>query len=307
MKDIMNIAVVNFTTIWGNKEANLKRIKEYVEAAGKRGADLIVFPETALSGYDDDTNKPRSEKMHVQLAETIPGPATDEIAEITKKYNMFAVFGMPEKDKSDPSIIYNSAAIVGPDGTADTYRKIHLPFTEADWSVRGDKPVLFDTPWGPIGVAICYDTYCFPELVRYYRAKGARLLLNVTACPDAPCTSGAAELTIPAYSYVNYMYIASSNLCGFDKTSYFIGGSNVIGPDTNRGGTHVYVGKMFNSEDSDKPEMFFGTIDLSMADFNTDIPIYRYNEKVDSPDWRPDIYKEMYQDILDDENWKNKK
>lgn len=51
MKDIMNIAVVNFATEWGNKQSNLKRILEYCEAAGKRGADFIVFPETALINF----------------------------------------------------------------------------------------------------------------------------------------------------------------------------------------------------------------------------------------------------------------
>ena len=58
MKDIMNIAVVNFATEWGNKQSNLKRILEYCEAAGKRGADFIVFPETALISYDTDKDHP---------------------------------------------------------------------------------------------------------------------------------------------------------------------------------------------------------------------------------------------------------
>lgn len=299
MKDIINIAVTNFTAVWGDKEANLKRIVEYAEAAGKRGADLLVMPETALTGYDDESEKPRAEKMHARLAETIPGPATDTVAEVAKRYHMYVAFGMAERDASDPAIVYNSAAIVGPDGVIDSYRKIHLPFSEANWAVRGDRAVLFDTPWGPIGVGICYDTYCFPELLRYYRAKGARLFLNVTACPDAPCTSGAAELTIPAYAYINYMYIASSNLCGQDRTSRFMGGAGVVGPDSNNGGAHVYLGNMFKDPGSDKPAMFLGTIDLSLADIHTDIPIYRYNPKVGSCDWRPDIYKKLYEDAMD--------
>ena len=64
MKDIMNIAVVNFATEWGNKQSNLKRILEYCEAAGKRGADFIVFPETALISDDTDKDHPQSEMMH---------------------------------------------------------------------------------------------------------------------------------------------------------------------------------------------------------------------------------------------------
>jgi len=261
---------------------------------------MIVFPETALTGYDNEVEKPRAEKMHVLQAETIPGNSTNGIAEIARKYQMYVIFGMPERDSKSPNIIYNSAAIIEPDGKTSSYRKIHLPFDEADWAVRGDTPVLIETSWGPVGISICYDTYCFPELLRYYRAKGARLSLNVTACPNAPCTSGAAELTIPAYAYINYMFIASANLCGYDKATYFIGGSSVIGPDNSKGKAHVYLGKMFNSAGSNKPEMFLGSIDLSMADAYTAIPIYHFNSKIGVADWRPELYKKMYQDILSD-------
>ena len=66
MKDIVNIAVVNFAAVWGDKKANLKKIEEYCEAAGKRGADMVIFPETCLSGYDDESEKARNEKMHLK-------------------------------------------------------------------------------------------------------------------------------------------------------------------------------------------------------------------------------------------------
>lgn len=294
MKDIMNIAVVNFRADWGNKADNLDRIIGYCEAAGKRGADLIVFPETALTGYENDTGKPKSEKMHTLLAETIPGPSTRAVAESAKKYNMYVVFGMPEKADENSAIVYNSAAIIYPNGKTESYRKLHLPFDEAEWAVRGDKPVLIATPWGPVGITICYDTYCFPELIRYYRAMGARLSLNVTACPDAPCTAGAAKLTIPAYAYINYIYIASANLCGTERNSYFIGGSSVVGPDKSGGGAHTYVGRTFGEEGSAEPGLIMGTIDLTLADLYTQIPIFRNNPVIDDMDWRSELYADMY-------------
>lgn len=295
MKDIIQLAVVNFTAVWGDKEANLKRMEEYCISAGKQGADLILFPETALTGYDNDTDHPRTDKMHCRLAEAIPGCATSRLAEAAKKYNMYIIFGMPEKDGEE---VYNSAAIIRPDGMTQTYRKLHLPFDEATWAVPGDKPVLLDTPWGPVGITICYDTYCFPELIRYYRAMGARLCLNVTACPDAPCTQGAARLSIPAYAYINYMFIASANLCGYDKSSYFIGGSGVVGPDVSKGDAFSYLGKSFGEEGCDRPGMYLGTIDLSLADLYTDIPIFRPKEDSGRRDWRGDLYAQMYQEAM---------
>lgn len=299
MKDIMNIAVVNFTAIWGNKETNLKRIKEYSEAAGKRGADMVVFPETALCGYDDDEGKPRAEKMHALLAETVPGPATDEIAKITKKYNMYVVFGLSERAKSDPSKIYNSAAVVGPEGVIDSYRKLHVGYREIAWCERGEDPCLFETPWGPVGVSICCDTFIFPEMMRYYRAKGARLVLNVTAVPDTPSQSGAAKLTIPTYAYVNYVFIASANLTGYDKNTFFMGGSGVVGPNNKKSGADVYVGKMFGDPDSGKPEMYLGTVDLSMADVHTGIPTFHYTPSFGSTGWRPELYKRFAEDVIE--------
>ena len=143
MKDLMNIAVINFVTLWGDKEQNLSRITGYCEAAGKRGADFIVFPETALSGYDTDHDHPRAEMMHTRLAETIPGPSTEAVAEIAKKYGLYVVFGMPERANGT---VYNSAAIIEPNGKTYAYRKIHLPFDESSWAEPGDAPVLIPTP-----------------------------------------------------------------------------------------------------------------------------------------------------------------
>lgn len=290
MKNLMNIAVVNFVTAWGDKEQNLARIVGYAEAAGKRGADFVVFPETALSGYDTDHDHPRTEMMHTRLAESIPGPATDVVAAVAKQYGMYVVFGMPERADGT---VYNSAAIIEPSGKTYAYRKIHLPFDESSWAAPGDTPVLIPTPWGPVGITICYDTYCFPELIRYYRAMGARLTPNVTACPDVPCTEGAARLGIPAYAFINYIFIASANLCGPEKCSNFIGGSSVVGPDKSGGDVHTYVGTSFNEPGRDVPGMKFGTIDLSLADQYAQIPIFRRDEH-GHRDFRSDLYAKLY-------------
>lgn len=287
MKDLIKIAVVNFQTKWGNKDENLKNICEYCKKAGEQNVNLIVFPETALTGYDNDKKHTKEEKMHTLLAETIPGKSTNKVAEIAKKYEMFVVFGMPEKDNEK---IYNSAAIIYPDGTTDVYRKIHLPFDEKEWADNSFETKMLDTKWGNIGITICYDTYCFPELIRYYRAKGARLILNVTACPDIPCTLGAAKLSLPAYAYINYVFIASSNICGKEIRSNFEGGSCILGPAKSKGDYEVYAGKMFGDKDSAKNDLIIGEIDLSLADKYTDIPIFK-------EDWNPLTYIKMYSEF----------
>lgn len=245
--------------------------------------NLIVFPETCLTGYDNEKDKKYNEKMQVKLAETIPGKSTNEIADLAKEYNMFILFGMPEKKSQKSKIVYNSAAIIYPNGNSDSYRKIHLPFDEKEWARPFDKPVMIKSEWGNIGITICYDTYCFPEIIRYYRSRGARLIVNLTACPNIPCTMAAAKTSLPAYSCINYVYIASSNLCGKDKFNIFPGGSSVIGPDKTDKGYNVYLGTFFGEKGADKEGIYIGEVDLSLADKNADIPIFK-------GDWQPGLY-----------------
>ena len=232
--------------------------------------------------------------MHAHLAETVPGPTTDIFGGYAKKYNMYIVFGLAEAANDT---VYNSAAVIYPDGHVDCYRKIHLPFDEAEWAVNGGKPLIIDSEFGPIGIAICYDMYCFPELIRYYRAMGCRMVLNVTACPDVNCTAWSYRLALPAYAFVNYMYIASSNIWGKergnDNAPTFHAGSSVIGPNENADGVKTYLGKFYDGGDGGAEGLIQGEIDLSIPDAVAQIPVFRYNEASGEQDWRGDLYAEM--------------
>ena len=206
VKDVIKVSTVAFNAKWGDKEKNLNRMKGYIEAAASEGANLIVFPEMALTGYDDEEDKAKPDKMQSKLAEVVPGHSSEAIAELTKKLGVYVAFGMPERDEKDSSIIYNAACVCGPEGVIGAYRKIHLPYPEPHWATRGTKPFIFDTPWGPVGLAICYDTYCFQELMRYYAAKGCRLYINCTAL--AKCHGIAlGSTTLEAGCITNQIYI----------------------------------------------------------------------------------------------------
>lgn len=298
MKDIITISTVTFNAAWNQKEKNLNRIKGYIEAAAKKGSDIVVFPEMALTGYDDQAEVPKSEKMQTKQAEIIPGPSSNAIAELAKEYSIYIIMGMPERDSSDSSILYNALAIAKPDGTVSSYRKMQLPPPEPNWATRGDKPFILDTKWGPIGIAICYDSYCFPEMMRYYAAKGCRLYINSTAL--AECHGPAVgTTTLEAQVIQNQMYIVSSNLGGKDLFNKFWGGSSIMGPSRSFWEVFYYAGHKFNEPIAKESEMFTATIDLTLADRTE----FKYNPSVGSPDFRPDKYIEMYQDVLNDKNF----
>lgn len=291
MKDIINLAVVNFPVVWGDKEKNVQQICEYIEAAGKKGIEMIVFPETAMTGYDVESGDiQKEERMHCRLAETVPGVSSNRIAELTRKYNMYAIWGMAERDAEDSSRVYNAAAVAGPDGVIGTSRKIHLPFSEMKWADRGEKPFILDSPWGPIGVGICYDFYQYPEVTRYARAMGVRLFINCTAINTAE-TGGAGgylgNLSLRYQAVNNNMFIATSNLCGRDITSWFMGGSSIVRPSSQAAKEYYYAGKAFLDEGADENGIESATINLGSVRNS-------FLECVWAGDFTPEKYIEWY-------------
>lgn len=295
-EDIIKIATVSFNAKWGQPEVNLPRILGYIKAAASEGVNLIVFPETALTGYDDEADKPFREKMQYRVAESIPGPSSGKVAELTKQYGMYAVFGMVERDKDNADTLYNAAVVCGPNGYIGTYRKIHLPDPEPHWATRGEDPLLFDTPWGPIGVAICYDNYCFPEIERYYAAKGARLCINCTALPQRHGRE-VGSTTLEANVIQNQIYVVSSNLAGLDRDNVFWGGSSIIGPSTRHWEVDYYAGCKFTDQLAAVNKIYVATIDLTMANR----ALFVKNPLIGgATDFRPALYRRLADDLLKD-------
>ncbi len=295
LKDIINIAVVNFKVSAGQKEKNLKRINEYSVAAAKRGADLVLFPELSLTGYDFfiDDNIGLKEKRN--MAETIPGTSTLAVSEVAKEYGIYIVFGMAEKIADDSEEVYNSAVVMGPEGLIGSYKKIHPFEQENKFFVKGDTPFMFETEWGPISVGICYDTFQFPELLRYYISKGSRLYLNPTAVIEEIPLEGSRHAFIDYYAptleygvLCNTVYIASANLVGYDNDHYYGGGSAVLGPkvtpffETN---VHYYGG----DKDNVQEELIITTIDLSLATRR----LMDSSGAAGEPDYRSEVYKKF--------------
>lgn len=297
IRDIINVGVVNFKVATGDKQANLSRIKDFSIAAAKRGADLVLFPEMCLMGYDYFIDDKIDRKEKIAVTETVHGPSVRAVEEIAKQYGIYIIFGMSEKMSDDAEDLYNSAVVLGPNGLVGSYQKIHPFGTENLWCKKGETPFMFDTEWGPIAVGVCYDSYQFPELVRYYVYKGARLYLNPTAVIEEIPNEGSREAFRRCYTpHLEYsvlassIYIASSNLTGYDDTCYFGGGSMIIGPKTNAFGEVDVV--TYCGDDNDyQVGLHIGTIDLSLAVRHQ----CTVNPYAGTPDFRPEIYKKFYE------------
>lgn len=298
MRDIINVAVINFKVAPGDKQANFSRMKEYAVACAKRGADLILLPEMCLMGYDYFIDQSIDMQTKRDVTETLDGPVATEMAALAEKLGVYLVFGMSEK-RHGSDTLYNSAVVSGPKGLIGSYQKIHPYGTENLWCAKGETPFMLDTEWGPIALGICYDSYQFPELVRYYVYKGARLYLNPTAVTEQVPLEGSREQFIRCYTpHLEYLvlsssiYIASSNLTGYDGACYFGGGSMIIGPKTNAF-EEVDVVRYAGDDKDFQAGVHIATLDLSLANRHQCV----INPHAGTPDYRPDIYKKLFDEI----------
>jgi predicted amidohydrolase len=249
--DVITVGCANFAPVAGDKQATLEKIVATVHEAGRQGIDLLVFPEEALVGAEacNDClaiNGPCD--LHLSIAETVPGPASELVARVAAEHDMYVVFGLAERDRDDPRTLYNAAAIVGPEGVLGSYRKIHLgspPWvTEGITFSPGTSLPVWDTRFGPIGVLICYDFWLNPELSRILAMKGARIIVNCSASFVGPGKRDYFVHTTEVRAAENIVYTASANLVGGPgeadnyaatgldsaRHAYFSGCSTIAGP-----------------------------------------------------------------------------
>ncbi|MBJ7600915.1 MAG: hypothetical protein DLM67_23345 [Candidatus Nephthysia bennettiae] len=225
-----------------DKRQNLRRFLELIEEAASQQVDLLVLPEVGLQGYADFALAPGSEaradqkQYYFREAEPIPGPSTEVIRAAAERHGMYVQLGMAESTLHG-NAIFNSTALISPDGVVAVYRKMHNQF-EFPYFNAGEEAIVSDTPFGRLGSIICYDL-CFPELLRAYALQGADLVLMSTAWPmrghdRADDYHGwSMDLAAQANAFFNQMWLVVSNHC--EKAVYsenvdYYGGSQIVDP-----------------------------------------------------------------------------
>jgi 5-aminopentanamidase len=217
------IAGVQTNVTFADTLANLATMKRWLSDTRLDGCDLVVFPECMLSGYCYD-----SLDEAWPHSQTVPGPATDELTEVCKRQNRFVAFGLLEKNEQGE--LYNSCALVGPNGLVGVYRKVHLPYLGIDRFVtRGAEPyAVHDIGGLRVGMHICYDG-SFPESARVMALQGADLLILPTNWP--PGAETFAKYLPNARALENNVYYLTVNRVGNERGFRFIGQSRLC--DTN--------------------------------------------------------------------------
>ena len=206
---------------------NIVRTCEALHTAADQGAQVIVLPELASSGY---AFADRAEAL--AAAEPVDGPSLTAWAEVADKRGLIVVAGFCERGPSDA--VHNSAVLIDPSGVRAVYRKAHLWDRERLIFDAGDAvPPVVDTRVGRIAMVICYDLE-FPEWVRIAALDGAQLLCVPTNWPEAPRPAGERPgevLRAQAGAGMNRMFIAVCDRVGAERGVEWVGGSAIIDPD----------------------------------------------------------------------------
>lgn len=195
-------------------DANLANAEVLVAEAADRGAKLVLLPENfALMGMSE------RDKLAVMENEG-SGPIQDFLATTAYRHQLWLVGGSVPLASFYPDKAYASCLIYGPDGTLKgRYDKTHLfdvnlpdtteSYRESDTIAAGQRPLVVDTPFGKLGVAICYDIR-FPEFIRLLSRQGLEILM-VPAAFTARTGAAHWEVLLRARAIENQCYVIAAN------------------------------------------------------------------------------------------------
>lgn len=211
----------------GDSVGNSARVHTAVESAARAGANVVVLPELCNSGYVfADVDEARA------LAESADGPTIGRWQALAAKHEIVIVGGFCECDAQGR--LRNSAALVTAGGVQAIYRKAHLWDRETLIFTPGDDvPPVVSTPFGRLGVIICYDLE-FPEWVRVPALAGAELLCVPTNWPRLRRPDGERPMELiraQATASVNRIFIAVCDRAGEERGVGWVGGSAIIDAD----------------------------------------------------------------------------
>jgi len=288
------VAVCQYATVLGNKERNVALSLDWLDRAGRAGAQLVVLPELVTTGYS------LSDEFF-DLAEPVPGPTTELWAEKASHYGYYLVAGLCRRDTRIPGILYNSAVLLGPRGQVEgVYSKVALPlylsgwqdargeaivYDEAEIFRRGDTLPVFATRLGTLGIQICQDAV-YPEFTRVQVLKGAQLivqLFNGIAMPTVHEPDITSVLS-RVHAFENGVYVVLANKCG---TETFERGGRIVST-TFHGESHVAHpgGSLVAKAAAEQEELLLADIEVdevSKAQWRTKF----------LRDWRPELLEPL--------------
>lgn len=259
----IKVASVEFNPQFMQLDNNITGIVNVIIPVAKKGARLIVLPEAATTGY---IYKDRAQIE--PYLDTIPGKTTAAIAKITRKYHTYVAVGIIEKDPIT-GLVYNSAALIGPDGYIGKYRKNQLNTSDNLYASRGNLSFpVFNTEIGKIALVICYDDMHLQSLL-LPDLRGADIIAYITSSDILPKFEAGSNsnhstigniATVPGWIGVN---VVASNRTGNESNpetgaiTHFVGGASI----SDSTGKLLAAAPVSAWTDDGSPHTIYATID----------------------------------------------
>ena len=253
MKPEVNVSLVQFATAWLDPTTNARRMVEFIDAeAADHGAELVVFPELATTGYVKATPDAAFVRGLYDASEPIPGPTTALLTDAARRNRVHVVAGVSQLHPQIPEVLFNAAILIGQDGELiGVHQKVHGCLDEKNVYACGNTMDVYDTALGQIALNLCYDVR-FPELARVQALKGAEIIVSLWASfvqvgkvPDESiihrCATRAME---------NALFFLGCNRSGIEDERVFYGRSAIAGPS----------GGIIASSDSADEDVVRGTL-----------------------------------------------
>lgn len=215
------IALSQINTLVGDLEGNARKIEAGIRQAQDVGANIVVFPELAVTGYppEDLLLKPSFLKANLAIVERLA----------TTTQGITAIVGFADVDED----VYNAAAILHDGAWVHTYHKQYLPnyavFDEDRYFRRGRSVPVYKRDGVAFGVSICEDIWypAGPPEIQALQG-GARLLVNISASPYHAGKTGARENMFVTRAVDNAAVIVCCNLVGGQDELVFDGSSVIV-------------------------------------------------------------------------------
>ena len=219
MNDI-RIAAVMMNCPVGGVEDNLDRMAGWIQAAKKRAADIVCFPEMNVTGYS-------TREAIKDSAETVPGTISQSVLTLAREFKLAILAGLLEKDSR--GCVFASHLVVTPRGVTGIYRKIHIAPPETDVFSAGDTIALFKIKGVKLGIQLCYDVH-FPELSTRMATDGADVIFMPHASPrGTPAQKFNSWMRhLPARAFDNGLYVVACNQTGNNQSGLNFPGLSVL-------------------------------------------------------------------------------
>jgi N-carbamoylputrescine amidase len=227
----MHIALIQQPIASSPATTRSKGVRALAAAAGA-GADLVVFPELSFTPFYPRlpaTERPDSPQ---ELAEPVPGPTTEILAEHAAAHGVVVVFNLMEHDDGRT---YDTSPVLDADGTLlGRTRMMHITeyehFHEQGYYAPGNTGApVYDTAAGRLGVAICYDRH-YPEYLRALALQDTELVVVPQAGTVGEWPDGMYEAELRVAALQHGFFAALANRTGPEGDMQFAGRSFVTDP-----------------------------------------------------------------------------